>query len=109
MINLMNNGYCKDERSEDDLKRLKEWGLQDWCSYCTTNDGYICHDKLAPTFWNPDQCHSTKIGLLADGQCKLPPYCDEDTTTTEDSDDALSTDDDSIDSNPFLNCDFSNP
>ena len=111
MINLMNNGYCKDERSEDDMKRLKEWGLQDWCSYCTTNDGYTCHEKLAPTFWNPDQCHSTKIALLADGQCKLPPYCDEeeeeDTTTTEDSE--LSTDDDSVDSNPFLNCDFANP
>jgi len=112
MINLMNNGYCKDERSEDDLQRLKEWGLDDWCSYCTTNDGYTCHDKLAPTFWNPDQCHSTKIALLADGQCKLPPYCDvnEDEDTSKDSsDDALSTDDDSIDSNPFLNCDFSNP
>ena len=98
MLNLMEQGHCKDERTDKEMETLREQGLEYWCDFCQFQ-GFTCHYRLDPCLdplaSNPEGYLSAQLSLLSDGACKLPPWCDDEAATEASS--STSTNSDVID------------
>ena len=80
MLNLMKQGHCKDERTDEEMATLREQGLEYWCDFCQFQ-GFTCHYRLDPLSSNPEGYRSAQLSLLSDGACTLPPWCDDEAAT----------------------------
>lgn len=80
MQGLMDQGHCMDTRTEEDLKKEKEQGIDMWCGYCMFH-AYSCNRYIfgANYIYNKDaeSAALAKLDLMGNGYCIMPPYCED--------------------------------
>lgn len=71
MQSLLDQGHCRDDRTEEQHARDREQGIEDWCGACRHNASR-CNDR----FGGQEGTVEEKRNLIMHGMCKFPPYCD---------------------------------